>query len=193
MRLKLAVILGTKRVENKSQHVARHIARVAEKSGDWDVTFVDPSDLNLPGDGNDDVGKDPKYTKITEEAEAFFLVTPEYNHSFPGTLKRVIDSELANYIHKPAAVAGVSAGRYGGVRAVAHLTQVLREIGMVMTFADVNVGDSYNAYNEETGELNEGNDYVNDSIDAALSELKWMAETLKYGRDNLPSKFHEDQ
>ena len=191
MALKLTVILGTKRVDNKSQHVARHIARVAEQSGDWDVTFVDPEELNLPGDGNDDVGKDPKYTKITEESEAFFIVTPEYNHSFPGTLKRVLDSELSNYIHKPVAVAGVSAGRFAGVRAVAHLAQVLREIGMVMTFADVNVGDSYNAYDEETHEPKEGHEYIEKSINAALTELKWMAETLKHGRENLPSKYHE--
>lgn len=191
MALKLTVILGTKRVNNKSQYVARHIARIAEQTGDWEVTFVDPAELDLPGDGNDDVGRDPKYTKITEQSDAFFLVTPEYNHSFPGTLKRVLDSELANYIHKPAAVAGVSSGRYAGVRAVSHLAQVLREIGMVMTFSDVNVGDSYNTYDEKTGEVKEGNEYIEKSAKTALTELKWMAETLKYGRENIPSSYHE--
>ena len=185
MALKLAVILGTKRVGNKSQYVARHIARIAESTGDWEVTFVDPNELELPGDGNDEVGRDPRYTKITAEADAFFIVTPEYNHSFPGTLKRVLDSELSNYRRKPVAVAGVSSGRYGGVRAVAHLTQVLRRIGMIMIYKDVNVGDSKNAYNEETGEPNEGNDYIEKTARASLSELKWMAHSLKYGRDNL--------
>lgn len=188
-KLKLAVILGTKRVDNKSQYVARHIVRAAEASGDWEVTFVDPNELNLPGDGNDDVGKDPKYTKITEESEAFFIVSPEYNHSFPGTLKRVLDSELKNYIHKPAAVAGVSSGRFAGVRAVMALAEVLRELGLVMTFQDVLVGGSYDAYNEETGEAND--DYIEKSIKDGLTELKWMAETLKHGRENLPNKHHE--
>ena len=191
MTLKLAVIHGTKRVNNKSQFVARHIARIAESTGDWDVPYVDPQDLDLPGDGNDEVGKDPKYTKITEESDAFFIVTPEYNHSFPGTLKRVFDSELENYIHKPVSVAGVSSGRYAGVRVIAHLAEILRELGMVMSFADVNVGDSYHAYNEETGEPAEGNDYIEKSARNALTELKWLAETLKYGRENLPSKYHK--
>lgn len=190
MSIKLVVIHGTKRVDNKSQYVARHVARVAEQSGDWEVVFVDPNELDLPGDGNDEVGKDPKYTKITKEAEAFFIVTPEYNHSFPGTLKRVLDSELENYIHKPVAVAGVSSGRYAGVRVIAHLAEVLREIGMVATFTDVNVGDSYHAYNEKTGEPSEGNDYIEKSIEKSLTELKWMAETLKYGRENIESKYH---
>ena len=192
MALKLAVILGTKREGNKSQYVARQIASIAESTGDWDVTFVDPADLNLPGDGNDEGAKDPNFTKIARESDAYFIVTPEYNHSYPGTLKRVLDSELSSYIHKPAAVAGVSAGRYGGVRAVAHLAQVLREIGMVMTFSDVNVGDSYNTYDEETGEVKEGNDYIEEATHTALTELKWMAETLKHGRDNITSKYHED-
>lgn len=191
MAFKLAIIHGTKRVDNKSQFVARHIARIAEQSEDWDVLYVDPNELNLPGDGNDDVAKDPRYTKITEDAEAFFIVTPEYNHSFPGTLKRVLDSELANYIHKPVAVAGVSSGRYAGVRAVAHLAEVLREIGMVMTFTDVNVGNSYDAYDETSGQPNQGFEHIEASINSALIELKWMAETLKHGRQNVPSKYHK--
>lgn len=191
-KLKLALIHGTKRVGNKSQYVARHIERVAKATGDWDVVFVDPNDLNLPGDGNDEAAKDPKYTKITEEAEAFIFVVPEYNHSFPGTLKRVIDSELANYIHKPLSVAGVSAGRFAGVRAIASLAEVVRELGLVMTFGDILVGDSYNAYDENTGESNEGHEYIEESIKSSLTELKWMAESLKYGRENLPSKHHTD-
>lgn len=187
-KLKLALILGTKREGNKSQYVARHIERVANSSGDWEVMFVDPNDLDLPGDGNDEVAKDPKYTKITDEAEAFMIVCPEYNHSFPGTLKRVIDSELKNYIHKPVAVAGVSSGRFAGVRAVASLAEILRELGLVMTFTDILIGDSYNAYDEATGEPKE--ERIEKSIQKSLTELKWMAESLKYGRDNLPSEHH---
>ncbi len=187
-KLQLVIIHGTKRNNNKSQYVARHIERKARTSGDWDVTFVDPNDLNLPFDGNDPEGKDPKFTAITAKADAFFLVTPEYNHSFPSTLKRILDSELQNYIHKAVAVAGVSSGRYAGVRAVAALAEVLRELGLVMTFHDVLVGDSYNAYDEETGEPK--HDYIDPAIDAALTELKWMARTLKHGRDSYPNKHH---
>jgi NAD(P)H-dependent FMN reductase len=190
-KLKLVVLLGTKRVGNKSQFVARHIQRVAERTGDWEVIFVDPNDLNLPGDGNDDIAKDPNYTKITKQAEAFFIVTPEYNHSYPGTLKRVIDSELENYIHKPVAVAGVSSGRIAGARAIAALAEVLREVGLTMTFTDVNVGDSYNAYDEETDMPKD--EKIEPAIEKALVELKWMALTLKYGRENIASKYHEDK
>ncbi len=188
-KLNLAIVLGTKRNNNKSHFVAKHIKKVAEESGDWSVEYVDPATLELPYDGNDDEAKDPRYTKIVKWAEAFMFVTPEYNHSYPGTLKRLIDSELNSYIHKPVSVAGVSSGRFAGVRAVAALAEVVRELGLSMTFTDILVGDSYGAYDEKTGEPK--HDYIQESIVASLTELKWMAQVLKYGRKNVPSKYHK--
>jgi NAD(P)H-dependent FMN reductase len=44
-----------------------------------------------------------------ERADAIVVVSPEYNHSFPGLLKHVLDSCLKEYIHKAAGVVGVSA------------------------------------------------------------------------------------
>ena len=40
-------------------------------------------------------------------ADALVIVTPEYNHSFPGLLKHVLDSCLKEYIHKAVGVVGV--------------------------------------------------------------------------------------
>lgn len=186
-KIKLAVLLGTTRTNNQSQKVARYVAKRAEESGDFEVTLVDPKDLNLPGDGNDEDAKDPKYTKTTAESEAFFIVTPEYNHSFPGTLKRMLDSELKNYIHKPVAVAGVSVGRFAGTRVVEHLQPVLRELGLVPTFSDVLVGNVRDAFDEDEKLTQE---FIETSVDGALDELKWMSESLKWGRENLSSKHH---
>lgn len=186
-KIKLAVLLGTTRRNNQSQKVARFVAQVAGEDEDFEVTFVDPGELDLPDDGNDEYAKDPKYTKITEESDAFFIVTPEYNHSFPGTLKRLIDSELKNYIHKPAAIAGVSGGRFAGVRAIELLVPVLREVGLVPTFTDVTVGNVGDAFDED-GQPKD--DYIRKSIEDSLTELKWMSRTLSWGRENLESKYH---
>jgi NAD(P)H-dependent FMN reductase len=101
------------------------------------VIFVDPKDFNFPGDGNDPEGKDPRYTEIVGGADAFFVVTPEYNHSFPGSLKRMLDSELELYNHKPVAFAGASNGNWGGVRAVESLLTAVRETGLVALSWDV--------------------------------------------------------
>src|ERR1700691_414146 len=71
------------------------------------------------------------------KADAFFIVTPEYNHSFPGSLKRMLDSELELYNHKPVAFAGASNGNWGGVRAVESLLTAVRETGLVTLSWDV--------------------------------------------------------
>jgi len=91
--LQIVVIEGTTRVKRESIHAARLVEAVGKDFDGIEVTFVDPGDFDLPGDGNDPEGKDPKYTAITAKADGFFIVTPEYNHSFPGSLKRLLDSE----------------------------------------------------------------------------------------------------
>src|SRR5664279_5843420 len=116
--LTIAVLAGTTRKQRESIKAAHYIAEFGRKLPGVEIIFGDSSDLNLPGDGNDPEGKDPRYSEITARADAFFVITPEYNHSFPGSLKRMLDSELANYNHKPVGVAGASSGRWGGVRAV---------------------------------------------------------------------------
>src|SRR3712207_5515112 len=93
----VAVLAGTTRVKRESIKAAKYIAEFGRQLPDVDIIFVDPAELYFPGDGNDPEGKDPRYTDITARADAFFIITPEYNHSFPGTLKRMIDSELQNY------------------------------------------------------------------------------------------------
>jgi len=183
--LKILIIAGTTRPQRKSIHAARFVANFGDKLDGITSILVDPSELNLPGDGNDPEGKDPKYTKLTEEADAFFIVTPEYNHSFPGSLKRVLDSELKNYIHKPVAIAGVSSGMWGGVRAVEALVTSVREMGMVATFTSVYFQHSYDLFNEDGSIVDEKLEVYTGSVKKAYEELIWMAKTLKYGRNNI--------
>lgn len=186
--LKIAVLSGTTREKRKSHNVAIYIAELGNAIEGVETILVDPKDFNFPGDGNDPEGKDPKYTKITKEADAFIIVTPEYNHSFPGSLKRMLDSEMANYIHKPVVVAGVSAGRWGGVRAVEHLMAVLREIGMIISFADLQFTGSYDLF-DDNNKITD--DSAAERIMASYTELIWLTKTLKWGRDNIESKYHD--
>ena len=180
--LHIVVIEGTTRVQRQSMAVAEFIAREGNKIDGVTTTLVDPSKLKLPGDGNDPEAKDPVYTKLTEEADAFFIVVPEYNHSFPGSLKRVLDSELANYIHKPVALAGVSAGPWGGIRAVESLIPPLREMGMAVTFTDAYFPKVQDVF-DENGEPKTDRYYQ--TVKKAYTELIWMAKALQFGRENL--------
>jgi NAD(P)H-dependent FMN reductase len=186
--LYLPVLAGTTRGLRRSIHVAQLVVEVGKSIDGIETELVDPKDFYFPGDGNDPEGKDPRYTAITARADGFFIATPEYNHSFPGSLKRMLDSELANYIHKPVAYAGVSAQQWGGVRAIEALVNTVREMGLVSTFADVQFAKVEDMF-DEAGVLKDDN--YRRYVARSWTELIWMATVLKNGRESVPSKYHQ--
>ena len=131
----------------------------------------------------DDAGegiKDAAFAEKMTMADALVIVTPEYNHSFPGLLKHVMDSCLKEYIHKAAGIVGVSAGPFGGVRAIQDFLPVIRELGLVNIFWDVNFGNVASVFDESGKLLDQA--FIK-RADKFLDELVWMAKTLRYGRD----------
>lgn len=174
--LTVAVLAGTTRGKRESIKAARYVADFARRLPDVEVIFVDPLDFNFPGDGNDPEGKDPRYTDIVARSDAFFVVTPEYNHSFPGSLKRMLDSELQLYNHKPVAFAGCSDGNWGGTRAVEALVPAVRETGLVVMSWDVYF-PYVNKMFDEDGSIK---DEFRERYDRNLGKL--FAELLKFAR-----------
>jgi NAD(P)H-dependent FMN reductase len=186
-KLKIAILAGTTREKRQSIHAARLVYKLGQAIDSIEIKFVDPVDYTFPGDGNDPEGKDPRYTELTVWADGFFIVTPEYNHSFPGSLKRMLDSELGNYNHKPVAFAGASNGHWGGIRAIEALVSTVRELGLVACSIDVQfptVQDSFDGDGELKPELKE---LYEGSIGRAYDELIWMAAVLKTARDGSPA------
>jgi len=186
-KLFIPIIEGTTRKERKSIHVAKLVYEVSRQYHEIESILVDPKDFNFPGDGNDPEGKDPRYTEITERADSFFIVVPEYNHSFPGSLKRMLDSELKNYIHKPVAFAGVSTSPWGGVRAIESLVNSVREMGMISTFTDVQFPKVQELF-DDNGTLQD--DAYTRRLKRSFDELIWMTKVMKYGRTSIPNKHH---
>ena len=117
------------------------------------------------------------------EADALIFVVPEYNHSFPGLLKHALDMNLKEYIHKAVGICGVSAGPFGGARAIEALLPVMRELGLVTIFEDVNFGRIGSVFDEQ-GKLLDQNFFRR--VDGFLNELIWMARVLRYGREQIP-------
>jgi NAD(P)H-dependent FMN reductase len=179
----IAVLAGTTREQRQSIKAARYVAEFGSHLDDVEVIFVDPKDFYFPGDGNDPEGKDARYTEITARADAFFIVTPEYNHSFPGTLKRMLDSELKNYIHKPVAIAGASNGNWGGVRAVEALVLTVREMGLAVTFTSPYFPRVQDTFSDDNRPVEDQKERIDKSIASAYDELIWMAQALKTARE----------
>jgi NAD(P)H-dependent FMN reductase len=178
----LAVLAGTTREKRESIKAAHYVADFARKLPNVEVIFVDPKEFNFPGDGNDPEGKDPRYSEIVGKADAFFIVTPEYNHSFPGSLKRMLDSELALYNHKPVAFAGASDGNWGGVRAVESLLTAVRETGLVALSWDVYFPHVDKMFNEDGSILEEHRERYERNLGKLFDELLWFARLLKSAR-----------
>lgn len=181
-KLVIAIILGTTRKQRQSDKAAQYIAEFGRQLPGVEIIYVDPNDFKFPGDGNDPEGKDPAYSAITERADAFFIVVPEYNHSFPGSLKRMLDSELQTYNHKPVALAGVSDGSWGGVRGVEALVPAIRETGLVVLSWDIyfpRVQDMF----EADGMLKpEHQERYTRNLQKLYDELLWFAKLLKASR-----------
>ena len=185
--LYIPVLAGTTREQRKSIYAARLVAEVGNTFEDIETEVIDPKDFNFPGDGNDPEGKDVRYTAITDRADGFFIVSPEYNHGYPGSLKRMLDSELENYIHKPVAFGGVSKTQWGGVRGIEALVPTVREMGMIATFSDMQFPKVQELFDDNGVLLNE---HYRDYVKAAWTELIWMTKVMKYGRENIDSKYH---
>lgn len=179
----IPVIQGTSRERRQSIMVARFITSIITNDIDGVRTeLVDPQELNLPLDGNDDDAKDPRYSKLTAQADGFLIVVPEYNHSFPGSLKRLLDSELENYKHKPVGFASVAASPWGGIRAIESLIPAVREMGLVASSVDVQFPEVQNLFDESGSVTDEA---YHRRVVRAIKELIWLAQTLQWGRNNL--------
>lgn len=175
----LAVLAGTSRQKRESIKAVRWVASRAEQRANMRVIIVDPAEFTFAGDGNDAAGKDPRYTEIVRQADAFYIVTPEYNHSFPGSLKRMLDSEYDLYRHKPVALAGCSNGRWGGVRVCEALLLVVHRLGMPAIQAELYFPKVQTLFTESGDLLAEHQAYYDRQLAAALDELQWYATRLK--------------
>lgn len=180
--LYVPVVLGTARMGCMSAYAARAVVGELSKRPGIDTNLIDIAKLPLPTNDAGEAIKQAEFSANMDRADALVLVSPEYNHGYSGLLKHVLDSCLKEYIHKAVGIVGVSAGPFGGTRVIQNLLPVMRELGLVTIFWDVNFSSVQKAFGQD-GSLADQS-YVR-RIDKFLQELIWMARTLRYGREQL--------
>jgi len=181
----LPVILGTPRQGRMSEHAARFVFSEVSKRPDMETELIDIRNLRFSIDDAGEAIKDSMFSVTVSRADGLILVVPEYNHSFPGLLKHVLDTNLKEYIHKAVGVCGVSAGPFGGARMIQSLLPVLRELGLVTIFWDVYFGNAGKLFDPATGNIADPA-YVR-RVKKFVDELVWMSRVLRFGRENLPA------
>jgi NAD(P)H-dependent FMN reductase len=147
-----------------------------------ETELIDIGALAFPTTDAGETIKNAAFSKAVTLADALVLVVPEYNHGYPGLLKHVLDTNLKEYIHKAVGICGVSAGGFGGTRVIQNLLPVMRELGLVTIFWDMNFSNVESVF-DATGTLLH-RAFLTRS-EKFLNELVWMAKVLRYGREHV--------
>jgi NAD(P)H-dependent FMN reductase len=180
--LNIPVILGTSRKGRASVHAANLIADLLNRRAGVCSRVIDIASLPLPTDDAGEAIKHAAYADAITAADGLVIVSPEYNHSFPGLLKHTLDSCLREYIHKAVGLVGVSSGPFAGIRVVQSLLPVMRELGLVTIFWDINIGQVAKVFADDGRLLDEA--FVRRS-DRFIRELIWMSKVLRHGREQV--------
>ena len=188
-KLFIPILLGTPRKNRQSENVARWVFDEMAKCGEIETQFFDVCDFEIPhGEyGTEIAHLFPEWRDAIIRSDGLVIVTPEYNHGYPGSLKAVLDLLLREYVHKAVAFVGVSAGPWGGTRGIEASVPMVRELGLAVTFTDLNFPSVKSKFDDQGKLLDTA--YEN-RVKGFLEELIWMARTLRWGRQNLPSKYH---
>jgi NAD(P)H-dependent FMN reductase len=190
---KLQVIIGSTRPTRAADHVAPWVIDRANAHPAFEVEVLDLRDWPLPmfaehlgtiGDFNDPTYSDPlvrRWNHKIKEADAYLVITPEYNHSVPGVLKNAIDSVWVSFAfrNKPIVAVGYSGGISGGVRAIEHLAHIAIEAELVPLRTAVVIPQVATAFDDDAQPVNPVTDI---SLRVALEDLAWWSAALKQAR-----------
>jgi NAD(P)H-dependent FMN reductase len=181
--LRTALVIGSVRAERLGATVAAWVRERLEAHGGFDVDVVDLVDVSLPAT-HDGSGDTDLFRARLAAADAFVVVTPEYNHGYPGYLKIAIDSALAEWEAKPLGLVSYG-GLAGGTRSVEQLRQVFAEL-QVVTVRDAvafpGVWDRFGA----DGRLVDPERHES-AAKSMLDQLLWWGHALRSARRADPA------
>ena len=146
----------------------------------FDVDVVDLADHDLDPRRLQPGGATSPIAGRLAGADAFLVLTPEYNHSFPAALKNAIDWHVEEWRHKPVAFVSYGAGS-GGLRAVEQLRLIFPELRATTVRDAVTLRAPWEHLDDE-GRF-QAPPGTRDALVATLDELRWWAETLRSGRE----------
>jgi len=192
--MKLQIIIGSTRPQRVSHLLAPWAANEAKNLDDTEVEIVDLMDYNLPFlDEPISPQYNPerkpnavakKFLDKIAEADAFVLITPEYNRSYSAVLKNALDYADFQFKQKPVAL--LAHGSTGGAQAVSHLRGVLPGLlAITVPSATYFIGQVAQAIDEQ-GNLSEelkSNPYGPQSaLKNMLADTKWYSDALASAR-----------
>ncbi|HVF75590.1 MAG TPA: NAD(P)H-dependent oxidoreductase [Acidimicrobiales bacterium] len=182
--LNLAVIIGSTREGRFAPRVARWFETAVRTNGGFALDVIDLAEADLPA------VLAPKPTRAVERyrdrlaaADAFVVVTPEYNHGYPAPLKQAIDLAYKEWQAKPVGFVSYG-GMSGGLRAVEQLRQVFAELHATTIRDVVSLHNPWALFDDDA------RTHEPTGADAAaktmLDQLAWWGAALRTARQARP-------
>lgn len=177
VRLQLAVIIGSVRAGRIAGAVSQWFGMQLDQHDEFSPDVIDLAGLTLP-DCLDGTGDAAMFAKRVHAADGFVIITPEYNHGYPGALKTAIDTAREQWQAKPVGFVSYG-GIAGGLRAVEQLRLVFAEVHTVTVRHVVSL--------HWVHDLFDGNGMLTDhrapaAADKMLAQLAWWGRAPRNAR-----------
>jgi NAD(P)H-dependent FMN reductase len=178
-KLYIPLVLGTARIGRESEKVAKFVLEVMKSGGDIETELIDVRDYHLSytQEENDNI---KEWREKASRGDGFMIVSPEYNHGYPGELKLFLDSLEKEYHKKPLGICGVSNGGMGGVR----MAEMLKLVAITLYMVPI----KNTAYFSNAPTLFESDGKIKDKttwerrVKVVIDEVVWYAKALKEAR-----------
>ncbi|MEC3979358.1 NADPH-dependent FMN reductase [Amycolatopsis sp. H20-H5] len=167
----LAVIVGSVRPGRFAPVIANWFVAHAKQRGELVLDIIDLAD------------SPDEFTTRVGAADAVVVITPEYNHAYPGPLKTAIDTVGREWHAKPVGFVSYG-GISGGLRAVEQLRQVFAELHAVTIRETVSFHNAGGCFDADGRPLE--SEAVETAATALLDQLGWWAEALRTARAVRP-------
>lgn len=189
MKYQLKIIIGSTRPTRKGPIVADWFLKIAKQHPDFEVELLDLKEIDLPLMDEPNHPRVQKYinahtkkwSKTIDSADAFVIVTPEYNFGYPATLKNALDYLSVEWSDKPMGFVSYG-GISGGTRAVQELKLPVTALGMMPIPQAVNIPFFAQFINDN--DVFEANETLEKSANVMLAKLQEWAKALKNMREN---------
>jgi NAD(P)H-dependent FMN reductase len=178
-QLSIALLYGSVRPGRLCDTVARWAGAEIDRHAGLRWRAVDPLQLRKPNAGFDD----ETLRGELQRADAFVVVTPEYNHGYPAAIKELIDADVQGWVAKPVSFVSYG-GLSGGLRAVEQLRQVFAELHATTVRDGVSFVNAWDQFDEH-GQLRNP-EPARKAMAMMLDRLRWWALALREARSSRP-------
>ncbi|GGU94514.1 putative reductase [Actinomadura cremea] len=182
--LRLAIIIGSTREGRFGPTVGAWFAEQARQRHDMAVDVLDVADAEPPSRlGAQASAAFTRASETLAAADAYVVVTCEYNHSYPGTLKNLIDHHFHEWRAKPVGFVSYG-GLAGGRMAVEHLRGVFAELHAVTMRDMVSFHHPWNWFGDDGRPAAE--EGAGTAAKVLLDQVAWWGQALRDARSVRP-------